>query len=1165
MPSRIGSYRPWLWSAVAVVLSAAPAAAQPPSPLELARGLREHGMTELALEYLKEIESKPLPADDKAAIPLERAKCLLEASEDEPDEGTRLGMVAEAKEGLNAFLINSPNHPRAVEGMLAVAKLTALDAREQLNRARRMEIPPPGESPEENAAREKAQDHQKGEAAKARPLFLLASKRYAEASEKLRAKLGDAALDPVAKRNLEREANEAELASGINQFNTAETYMPASRITGAEKAERNKFLEAAKETFGKLDKGANANRTVWVARAWIAEVTYEQDDFNTAAQQVTAILKSNLVEAEDGKRLARFFQLRRNFLSALGERNLAKVQASEQELRAWLRTYGNPRKPTPEVFAVRYYLGRVLQSQAESSIGPRPKGDKPVVVGASARAWLTEAERIYRGLAQSDHDFTARASRQRMAVVRLLLGDADAPPAAYDTFEKAQMAALIVMSRLAQEDAKEKKDEKKVQGLRQSAIALLERARELATPADNQADVTDALLRLILFYQLSDQPYQAAVLGEHVAHTVKSTGGKAALAGLLSLNGYIIASRRVKGEDPETLRADRKADRARAVALARFLDEKYPNDHATDSARYQLASMLVEDKQFPEAFDVVTKVRPGFAQIGGVRLLEGYLAQQLIGRESPLPEDKKVEVFRRAVADLVKTPKPASVALETEVRNYLSVRCRLASLLFLQRYADPKAEAANPGYNQALTIAQEAINLVPTYDHMVKAEGGMKKLNLDGLEMNMLAQEVYARAVYLRSRALMDAADKVPAAERPAKLEEAVKSLEPMIEAVKAGGPALTPEIKGWAGAGGDGDNPEAVKEAAHKARIADLAGKVDKTRVDVILAGFRARVKQGKAPEAEALLDLMVKTSGGGVEDCLPLLEPVGRELAAHMAAYRKEGREAEAKALGAGLAALLKKIKTVPNLTLQMRLFVGQTLQSVGENEEAIKTLESIKPPEFPGWESKPLEEFPAELRGKIRDQIQAYSVAQLTIARALRDGKKFAEAEKKLTEIVGTNDKHGWGYARLYFRRELAMVHEDRGAAIANPKDATAEWGKAKQTWEQLVGIHSNRLRNPGKDATPEDLKKYKLAYADAYFDVQRCLVKANQQLVKDPAKLQTFYETVAKRFLDMEKLIPAPDWTPEVQHQYADLLRLTPPLMALYKNGGGKVFLEKMPVP
>ena len=148
MPFRTGPYRPWLWSFAAVALAAGPVAAQPPSPLELVRGLRENGQVDLALEYLKELEGRPLSADDKAALPLERAKCLLDASEEEADEGTRLGMVSEAKEGLNGFLIAHPKHPRAVEALLALAKLTALDAKEQLNRARRMEVPPAGEGKE---------------------------------------------------------------------------------------------------------------------------------------------------------------------------------------------------------------------------------------------------------------------------------------------------------------------------------------------------------------------------------------------------------------------------------------------------------------------------------------------------------------------------------------------------------------------------------------------------------------------------------------------------------------------------------------------------------------------------------------------------------------------------------------------------------------------------------------------------------------------------------------------------------------------------------------------------------------------------------------------------------------------------------------------------------
>src|SRR6185437_14514340 len=56
------------------------------NPLDLARGLREHEMADLALEYLRELDKQPnLPPAVKAQLPLERANCQLEAAVDEAD------------------------------------------------------------------------------------------------------------------------------------------------------------------------------------------------------------------------------------------------------------------------------------------------------------------------------------------------------------------------------------------------------------------------------------------------------------------------------------------------------------------------------------------------------------------------------------------------------------------------------------------------------------------------------------------------------------------------------------------------------------------------------------------------------------------------------------------------------------------------------------------------------------------------------------------------------------------------------------------------------------------------------------------------------------------------------------------------------------------------
>jgi tetratricopeptide (TPR) repeat protein len=357
--------------------------------------------------------------------------------------------------------------------------------------------------------------------------------------------------------------------------------------------------------------------------------------------------------------------------------------------------------------------------------------------------------------------------------------------------------------------------------------------------------------------------------------------------------------------------------------------------------------------------------------------------------------------------------------------------------------------------------------------------------------------------------------------------------------------------MKEWAQGGGD-------EKAVQKSKIAQLAASIDRTRVDVILAAFRLKVQQGKAAEGAGLLDLMIK-AGGTIEDNLPILELLGRELAAKMAVFRKEGKTKAADDLRAGLAELLKKITTAKKLPATSVLFIGQTLQNVGENEKAIEMLKRVPVPEFAGWETKKNEEIPQELRGRVQNQIRDYSIAQLSIARALRELKKYDEAEKMLNNIIGS-----WGAGRLYFRKELATLHEEKGASLTDSKAATTEWGKAKQVWETLLGIHRARLSKITPMTPPDEVKQMRNAFADAYFDLQRYQLKVYQQLVKDPTRTQTNYETVAQRCLDMEKQIPAADWQPEVQHRYADLLRDFPPVMAAYKTKGGKLFLEKLPL-
>lgn len=1167
MSLRIRSAHRWLWAAAVVGLSAGPAAAELPSPLELVRGLRENGQAGLALEYLKEVERKSLSADDKAAVLLERAKCLLDASEEEADEGTRQGMIAEAKELLHAFVSAHPKHPRAVEGRLTTAKLASLDAKEQLGRARKMDIPPASTDAEERRAREAAQQAQAKEAALARPQFLMAAKQFADASAVLRTRLDDKSLDYQTRRRLERDVFEAELAAGVNLFSLADTFFPEEVLGLPEKKQRNTFLEQAKKVFAGLAEGPVNSRATWVARAWAAETTYEQNDFAAAEAEVARVLGANTPAAADGKRLARFFQLHHNFVKAINDGSAKKIDASVTEMGRWLYQFSNARKPTPEEFAVRYFLARTLHYQADLATPP-PKPPAKLKVEGKARQQLVQAEKLYRGLAQTENEYTGRAHRHRMAAVRKLLGEADQPPASFTSFEDAQMAALIHMGNVAAAAAKEEKlaaadapDQAKVDAARAEGaaargrvIALLERARALAGPQDSPADVADVFLRLIFFYQQDRQPYRAAVLGEFVAHTLKTTGGKAAMAGMLGLNGYLAARERVHADAPAAVQAARLADRDRAVALARFLDDKYPTDAATDAVRLQLADLLAREKQLLPAYDLLVKIGPGYAGLTKARLLEAYVVRELtFPATAELAAADKARLFRRATGDLAKVPKPPAIAAEGEVRDYLKARCQLADLMLGQYRADPETEKRDAGFNQALNLSTAILAEVPTFDAMAadpKAPAAARKLNLDGQEMHFLALDSYTRALYLRSRALID----------NGQAADAAALVQPTLDLVQKGGALFTPEMKAWSGGLGGAD-----PDAEQKVRIARRAESVDVWRVQVILAAFRVRVEQAKAAEAGALLDLMVK-AGGSIEGNLELLEPVGRELAAKLTILRREGKEDEAKKMAAGLTVLLDKMRAVPNLKPSLVLFLAQTLQAVGENHNALELLKKVPRPEVAGWETMTAEEMPAD-KPELPSQIRDYERAQLVTAMALRGAKRYPEAEALLKGIVGDAGKPGWGAGKLYFRKELAELYEAKGTDAPTPKEANLQWRYAVQEWSTMFGMQRNRLAKMPDGATPAAAAAARNDFADAFFDVYRSMMEGNRQVLQNAPggaeKVQKLYDDVGKKFTDIERQIPAGQWEPEVQNRYADLLQRNPPLMAAYKAAGGKAFQEKLP--
>ncbi len=1183
----------------------------PPSPLELARGLREAGMADLALEYLDEIGPK-LPPADRPLLLLERGWCLLAAADNEAEEGQREALLGEAKVSFNDFLRLQPKHPRAVEANLALARLTAAEAKGQLSRSRRIDIPPPPAADDPDSVRKErerdaALEKRRQEAQKARPLFLAASKKFEEAAQLLKNQLEDKKLEPALRRRLEREAFEADLAAAINIANLAETVV----ATGAAGTiERDKFLESARQKFAQLAKGPPNNRGVWIARAWLAEVLMLQGKPNEAEAEFKTILATNLAEAIEGKRLAEFFQVRREYEAAIGKPSSAALEAAANRLRQWLSRYGNPRRPSPEEFAVRYYLAFSLQLRGEILLRPTPKSGKPQTLPPTVQTLFREAERHYRWLGQQQSDYTARAERYRLAVLRRLLGDADLSPHRLQNFEDAQVAAFVQLARLQEreqllgqrlqqlqsklEECKQNQRALAAIGLelqrraaeqqlpreRQRVLALLERARELATPQDPPTEVFDNLLRLTYFYLTNGEPHRAAVLGEAVARYAKAPASRLASAGFLAVNAYIAAAQQVKApavsptpEQQNALAEIRTTDRRRAIALARYLDQRFPNEVATDAIRHRLALLLLEDNLYREAYELILRVRPGYTQIVNARLAQGYLATQLIASTAsskPLSAKEKQQIYRQTTNDLARLVRPIAAAPADQVRDYYLARSRLGQLYLMQSLADPDTEKKTPGYDRAAAEADDILKYLPTYEALTandKKKG--KSLTLDGRELTLMAVDLKTRATFLRAAALLD--------RQPPDFDAAEKTIQPVIDSLHKDGPLLQGELQRWIG--GQGDDGDSEEIAAQKARIAGLAAGIDKVRRDIGLLSFKLAVQQGNPEMARQRLEA-VKKLGVTVDNSQDMYERLARELAAVMANHRREKRDAEAKLVGDGLQLLLDELLNAPKKTQRMLIFIGQTLSTIGDHQRAIDILKEIPPPKTddipdlppntPWWQVAVDTIADNLIRNRFRDESRDYRTAQLYTARSLRELGRYDEAEKLLLSIIGTADKRGFGFASYEFRRELALTYEARAAAAASPKAAQADWRNALNEWTTLFRFAQAEVSrlNP-EEATPEQIRRAKSGFFDAYYEVQRVMIAANKHLQKDrPDALQRSLETVGKRIAEMEIANKIAEMEqagtsiilPETWNRFHQLLESEPAVKKAYIANQGQLFLK-----
>jgi len=1136
-------------SFAALASSAARAAdLPPPKPADLVRGLREAGLSDLALEYLDQVGGGAGP-DDTLVLVLERARLRVDLADQETDDVKRDEFLVAAKKGFDEFLSKAKNHPRGPEAAVSVARIDSLQGVARYTQAlARFRTAGNDAAPE--AARTAAATEAVAEAAKARALYLQASARFATAAKQLEAQASAATGER--KKELTRELLQAELDAAINQYRLGLAFLDDIRPRGAaiQAAYRgqaaNKKGAPALVGFEKLSLGDRDQPVTWVAGAWLGECYLKVDEKKKAEDTFKAIQldhrRTNTAASRAGYRMARFFELRVKFDAA---RTPAENRAVATEAERWLAEFRSGR-PTPETFSVRYYLARAEFDLARGAEGAARDAAKKAkrelkVLPAEVVQLYRSAEAELRKLVATENEYTERATGYRNAALRSIVGDAIKSPSEYVKFDECHMAGMVQYMKMT-----EAKTAAERAALVPPTLAILERARALPVPPESAREGQTAVLLLVSTYRIAGRSAEAAVLAEYAMRTARAAAGVAQF-GRQALAAYLQSAAQVPANDP----AGRRVDTDRALAIARYLDTAIPADPVAEEARIILGDQLNRDGRPLEAFETFARVTPNAARFAVARLQEGSIAYTLI---RPLPADsaearkrpklapaEKAKLYQRATTDLAAVPKPPAGGPAADALAYLRVRLQLAQL----HVAAGEVRTCK----MAEGILTDIRAAVPTFTAL---EGDEKETIV------LLTEVVRIDAVFEQARQLLQAK----------KYKEAADRLASLVAEVAAAGPAVKP-----------GQSPA----------VGQLAARLDANRVSyAVVPALNARVQEGDIAKAGELLDVLKKL-GGDARRGIAAVFQVVEATRPQVAALKRAGKKDEAEKLSASVSQLVAQLAAEPKLTDGDNWNLGHAFLQLDNYPKALELLARVPKPDvaaFDNWADGRPKKGETETDDAFRKRtdtwqdnyfaVNRYRLAALDRARALRLSGDLAGCAKLLDEVmgpempkpkaVGKMVRTGY-FAKLpEFRREAVHLLEAQATAAA-PAQGTPLWVRAVTAWREMNGEYRAFLirREPKEDQAAAELRQQKDAirplFFDTFYEMCRCQAAAFTSVnAGNAAGLAKGMTGVARNLLSMETA-NASDFNRAAHADITDLLEDYPELKKAYTAGGGKMFLTK----
>lgn len=591
---------------------------------EFLNGLRERGLHELTLDYLKQMETSRLATPEfRERIPYYRGAALIAQARAIADVDQRKALFDQASRELEQFVAAHPDSPTSADALLELANVMVDQAKQLL--AQVSQIPDePTYAEQRDGLRIKARDL----IGAAMPRYRQAEKFYAAALAKMPKTIDPKTQGDLITQRQEYRGRAAQVSvlAGQAEFEAASTWPAGSEEFVAKNTAAAKKLAKLHEEFSKRVVGIYAQ--LFEGRCYQAV-----GDYQRALGTYEAIISLSNVHPAIRKLISSAYAYQAQCLIAQG-----KIDAAITNLTTWLGAAEGDELRQPEWLFAKYQLAEALRSKA----------DVPATKQSERRGLLASAREAYRAVAAVPNEYQGAA----LVAATKLGAEKQADRSAIKDFAAAYQAGKDAMASV--NAAKQalpsaaKNNPEAIPELRLQSEESKREARELFAVAlslvddDTKVDQLNEVRYFLCWLDWeSGDYYRAAVLGDFLArrypdHPAAASAAKLALASYEQL----MQTAAQAGASAEDLEFEAR----RMAGTAEFMTRRWPGTPAAETAQRVLVAYAIRTGRIDEAkrlFDQVPAAsRPALeAQLGNA-LWAKYLQQsQQQGANRPAATD----------------------------------------------------------------------------------------------------------------------------------------------------------------------------------------------------------------------------------------------------------------------------------------------------------------------------------------------------------------------------------------------------------------------------------------------------------------------------------------------------------------------------------------------